>query len=223
MRAAYDAALKNKYGKDVYAGRLVDDLRQEENAWSVIEGNRDLIEDYFMEQLEFLAHQEISPQELERAKRRLTYGVWAAIKERLNTDVLTAERSKDSFGSIHAEVQSAYSTLSARGEVLYGCGGSITGEEALLNATPRNVFESVFGQKMSCPFCGATQYGDPCSPNQFCSDCRAEVVNGRVKSKGNGGKKVQKLDGLGFFEIISLELARYEQERKAKEAAKKAA
>jgi hypothetical protein len=76
---------------------------------------------------------------------------------------------------------------------------------------------------MSCPFCGATQYGDPCSSNQFCSDCKAEVVNGRIKSKGNGGKKVQKLEGPGFFEIISLELARYEQERKVKEAAKKAA
>jgi hypothetical protein len=223
MRVAYDAALKNKFGVNFFAGRAVDSVSPEENAWSVIECNRDLIEDYFMQQLEFLAHQDNTLNELERAKKRLTYGVWAAIKERLDNNAPNNDGSKDSLGSIHAEVQSAYSALSARGEVLFGCGGSISGEESLLNASPKNVFESIYGQKMSCPFCGATQYGDPCSSNQFCSDCKAEVANGRIKSKGNGGKKVQKLEGPGFFEIISLELARYEQERKVKEAAKKAA
>ncbi|HLG90881.1 MAG TPA: hypothetical protein VI336_01855, partial [Candidatus Saccharimonadales bacterium] len=99
---------------------------------------------------------------------------------------------------------------------------SISGEEALLSASSKDVFESIFGRKMGCPFCGATQYGDPCSPNQSCSNCSAQVVNGRVLSKGNGGKKTKKdSTELDFFQIISMELARYEQERRAKEVVRK--
>ena len=45
-------------------------------------------------------------------------------------------------------------------------------------------------KKMTCPFCGnKNQYGDPCSPNQHCRNCQARVVNGRVVSRGNGGRK----------------------------------
>jgi hypothetical protein len=45
-------------------------------------------------------------------------------------------------------------------------------------------------KKMTCPFCGdSKQYGDPCSPNQYCTRCHARVVNGKVVSKGNGGRK----------------------------------
>jgi len=45
-------------------------------------------------------------------------------------------------------------------------------------------------RKMTCPFCGnKNQYGDPCSPNQHCRNCQARVVNGRVVSRGNGGRK----------------------------------
>lgn len=214
MRDAYDTVLKQKYDTEFFAGRCLSDEIPEENAWSVIERNRDLIEDYFMPQIEFLARQNLPIHELERAKKRLTYGVWAAIKERLNADA--------GFGTIHQEVQSAYSALAARGEVLFGCGGSISGEEALLAASSKDVFEKIFGKKMSCPFCGATQYGDPCSANQLCSECNAEVVNGRVVSRGNGGKKSKKKQKApDIFEVISMELTRYEQERKANEAVKK--
>lgn len=45
-------------------------------------------------------------------------------------------------------------------------------------------------KKMTCPFCGdPNQYGDPCSSNQYCRSCTARVVNGKVTSKGNGGRK----------------------------------
>ncbi|HLG91248.1 MAG TPA: hypothetical protein VI336_03780 [Candidatus Saccharimonadales bacterium] len=223
MRDAYDTALKQKYGNEFFAGRRMDDAVPEENAWSVIEENRDLIEDYFMRQIDFLARQNIPTNELETAKKRLTYGVWATIRERLDNGALVIKKpSGADFGVIHNEVESAYSTLAARGEVLFGCGGSISGEEALLSASSKDVFESIFGRKMSCPFCGATQYGDHCSPNQFCSNCSAQVVNGRVLSKGNGRKKTKKdSTELDFFQIISIELARYEQERRSKEVVRK--
>lgn len=218
MRAAYDTSLKQKYGVDFFAGRRVHDMLPEENAWSAIKESRDLIEDYFMWQIELLARQDAPAHELEIAKKRLTYGVWAAIKERLDSNVLAAQKPEiDNLKAIQREVQSAYSTLSARGEILFGCGGSISDEESLLAASSKDVFERIFGRKMSCPYCGATQYGDPCSPNQSCGECKAEVVNGRIKSKGNGGKKAKRIEKApGIFQIISMELARYEYERKQK-------
>ena len=45
-------------------------------------------------------------------------------------------------------------------------------------------------EKMKCPFCGdPDQSGDPCSSHQYCNNCDARVRNGRVVSKGNGGRK----------------------------------
>lgn len=44
--------------------------------------------------------------------------------------------------------------------------------------------------RMTCPFCGdKNQSGKRCSPNQHCTNCDARVTNGRVVSKGDGGKK----------------------------------
>lgn len=46
-------------------------------------------------------------------------------------------------------------------------------------------------ERMTCPFChDKNQSGDPCSPNQHCNNCNARVVDGKVVSTGNGGKKV---------------------------------
>lgn len=45
-------------------------------------------------------------------------------------------------------------------------------------------------KRMTCPFCGdANQYGDPCSPNQYCTNCRAHVHNSKVISSGDGGAR----------------------------------
>ena len=43
---------------------------------------------------------------------------------------------------------------------------------------------------MSCPFCGSGVYGDPCSADQFCPTCTAEVRGGVVVSKGIGSRGV---------------------------------
>ena len=46
-------------------------------------------------------------------------------------------------------------------------------------------------EKMKCPFCkDENQRGDPCSPNQDCTSCRAKVRGGKVVSKGHGKRKV---------------------------------
>ncbi|HET6924221.1 MAG TPA: hypothetical protein VFH39_00120 [Candidatus Saccharimonadales bacterium] len=52
--------------------------------------------------------------------------------------------------------------------------------------------EESSGKKvMSCPFCSAKVYDDPCASVLTCWDCRAQVVNGRVVNKGNGGRKAR--------------------------------
>ena len=220
-REAYDGILKAKYGKEFYAGRAVGGKEPEENAWSLVIAHKDLIEDYFLNQIEYLACQQLSRSDLELAKKRLTYGVWAALRQRLDKNLPAVAEMKSGSGdyaSVKAEVGSAYTTLASRGEVLFGCGGSISGEATTMNASAQSVFERVFGKKMNCPFCGASQYGDPCSPNQLCTDCKAEVRNGKIVSKGRG-RQVKK----GVLEIFFDELAAWNQKYEAEKEIKKTA
>ncbi|MDB5163571.1 MAG: hypothetical protein JWS12_188 [Candidatus Saccharibacteria bacterium] len=42
---------------------------------------------------------------------------------------------------------------------------------------------------MSCPYCQAKVFDDPCAQVLACWDCKAIVVNGRVKYKGDGGSQ----------------------------------
>lgn len=59
--------------------------------------------------------------------------------------------------------------------------GGRTGEEA-----------EIGGKKlMSCPHCQALVYDDPCAVRLKCWDCGALVVNGKIKSTGDGGSKVR--------------------------------
>jgi hypothetical protein len=216
MRRSYDAVLEAKNGGEFFAGRQLDDSNSEENAWSFVSQNKDLIEDYFMAQIEELAAMNASRNELETAKKRLTYGVWAALKQRLDNSSLSVSAGSHSGLSIHQEVQGAYQSLAARGEVLFGCGGSIIGEQALVSASVKDVFDSIFKtEKMTCPFCDdKDQRGDPCSPNQSCTNCEAKVENGKVTNRGNGGRKKtgSKARTINIFEALSLELSRIDIE-----------
>lgn len=49
--------------------------------------------------------------------------------------------------------------------------------------------ESSGKRKMSCPFCKAKVYDDPCAKKLSCWDCKAMVMNGKVHSQGNGGSQ----------------------------------
>jgi len=42
---------------------------------------------------------------------------------------------------------------------------------------------------MSCPFCKAKVFDDPCAKKLSCWDCKARVVNGKVVDTGDGGFK----------------------------------
>jgi len=44
---------------------------------------------------------------------------------------------------------------------------------------------------MHCPYCSARVYDDPCARVLSCWDCKARVVNGQVRSKGDGGSKAR--------------------------------
>jgi hypothetical protein len=149
MRNAYDAAMSYKYHARFYAGRRQGE-NLEENVWSTMQKHKDLFEYYFGE-LEQLAYaSSLSRKELEVAKQKLTYGVWAALKERLNKNVFVShETSRQNPGtamdSLRHEVEAAYQIVSARGEVLLGCGGSIEGEQSILDLSPQAMLNLIFG------------------------------------------------------------------------------
>lgn len=205
MRQAYDEVLSAKHEASFYAGRRVAGNLPEENAWAGVIRHRDLVEDYFLKEIENLAKKNLPRPELEREKKRLTYGVWAALKSRLESIAIISDRpglAGNIYGiSVQQEVTCAYNEVASRGEMLLGCGGSMKGEgeQALLSAHSSDVFESVFGKKISCPFCGAAQYGDPCASRIKCADCEAEVRDSRVVNKGNGGSRARKARRLGSF------------------------
>jgi hypothetical protein len=222
MREAYDEVLSQKNNQRYYAGRSLRDELSQENAWSVVVENKDLIEDYFLNEIEKLAAYNLSDHQLEAVKKRLTYGVWAALKERLDMPAGFGEARSGGYGDtgLHHEVSMAYDKLAERGETLFGCGGAITGERATLNASPKDVFNGIFGgkrEKMNCPFCGASQYGDPCSSNQLCTACEAEVKNGKIVSKGKGRPLK-----IGFLDLLYESWREFNQKYEAEQAAKKA-
>ncbi|HSX53124.1 MAG TPA: hypothetical protein VLF90_02015 [Patescibacteria group bacterium] len=164
LRNAYDEVMENKYAHKFYAGRRIDSELPEQNAWEAIAQHDDLLQYYFTN-LESLARQNGSRAELDKSKKRLTYGVWAAIKERLSVAARSSnyrdvtKNIEYNPRSLDNEINQAYRLLSARGEILFGCGGSITGEDALLEGEAKDVFESIFGSKdetlkcVTCPLC----------------------------------------------------------------------
>jgi len=200
MRAGYDAKMSQKFGGDFRAGRRLGDNLSEENAWDTVRAYRDLIEDHFLKGIENLARSDhLSRAELETEKKRLTYGVWKALRNRLEQNTLLSDEAGDNYaygyGSVQEEVSAAYIEAAEHGEVLFGCGGAIRGEAAILQASPRDVLRSIFGRgekiNMTCPFCGATQHGDPCAASIQCSECEAKIEDGVVLSRGKGPKKAR--------------------------------
>lgn len=47
---------------------------------------------------------------------------------------------------------------------------------------------------MTCPFCSAKVFGDPCAKELTCADCVALVYEGKVLSRGNGGSAKRRAD-----------------------------
>lgn len=64
------------------------------------------------------------------------------------------------------------------------------------NTTDTDLTDLSEGKKrwMSCPHCKARVFDDPCAKVMSCRDCNALVVNGKVKSTGNGGSRKRRAD-----------------------------
>jgi len=149
---AYDDVLEAKTDQKHNSGRPVDSGEIEENAWQAIHQHRDLVE-YYFDNLQTLAGSDYASRtELEHAKKRLTYGFWAALKERLDNNAVPGRRASQyaehqTSGQhmfIQQEVNAAYHKLQARGETLFGCGGAIRPDETLMNAAPSEVFDAIY-------------------------------------------------------------------------------
>lgn len=61
--------------------------------------------------------------------------------------------------------------------------------ESSQSSLPSSIAERKY---MRCPYCGASQFGDPCARVLQCYSCSAKVVDGKVKSRGDGRKKHKK-------------------------------
>jgi|GEM_PF-3266903 len=102
--------------------------------------------------------------------------------------------------SIFQSLMSDFGAAGARSNRSYfACGLSMSlGQENDLNGGPQSAYGGVdnsqegSGKKvMSCPFCSAKVFDDPCAKVLSCWDCRARVVNGKVEYKGDGGSKAR--------------------------------
>lgn len=149
LRERYDAALACKHQDDFFAGRSRRDKIPEENAWEIIKKHGDLTA-YYFEKMEALARDDSTPRaDLERSVKRLTYGVWAALKQRLDNQSLhiNPETSQNPLAArlqLRLEVSRSYRILAERGEEILGCGGGISAEDALLEANSEDVFDAIF-------------------------------------------------------------------------------
>lgn len=112
----------------------------------------------------------------------------------LTTDSSAFQSMLSGFGADGARNNRGYSA----------CGTEIfAGKDGVNDGSPQSAFggadkdqdnagEGSSGKKhMNCPFCGARVYDDPCARVLACWDCRAQVVDGRVVSKGNGGSRAR--------------------------------
>lgn len=150
--AEYDRTMSQKYEQEYHAGRV--GIADPEEACSFIEQHSDVL-DYYLGQIEQLARDtELNPTDLERQKKKLTYGTWALIKELLDaknyTSVTTYTTTTTEMPEalIGQRINQAYINASLRNEQMIGCGGSINGD-SLTDMSPEEAFNSIFGNQTS--------------------------------------------------------------------------
>lgn len=99
-----------------------------------------------------------------------------------------------------ASFQSALGGFGAEGarnnRIYSACGLAISpGETGNSGDSPQRAFggtaESSGKKWMSCPYCPAKVFDDPCAKILCCPKCKAKVVNGHVVDKGDGGRKAR--------------------------------
>jgi len=171
--ATYDGVLEEKHGEPHFAGRTETEIN--ENAWTAVLKEKELT-DYFLQELESIAHGPLHGMELEKTTKRLVYGVWAAFKERLDGNHVTTVSGTNTLpdgtvsvsyerGDVAQEVQRAFDKFASEGRVLIGCGGSIDvlEGESIFSTSVKEVHSAIFGDKVcqeikdgqatTCPGC----------------------------------------------------------------------
>lgn len=155
---AYDKVMQQETGEKHSAGRRNSSGIQEQNAWYAIKQHGDLV-GLYLSDIENLALQtNLSRAETERAKRRLTYGFWATLKERLNKTTahigLVQQETNYNVAAVaqreaqlRAETAAAYQKSAKSGDVLSGCGGSMRAtDDSLEDLSPESAFDKIFGK-----------------------------------------------------------------------------
>lgn len=203
MRDAYDKALQLQSGERHYAGKRIG-AEQCDDAWELLHQHQDLL-DYLFDGIVAIAeNSELTRREQELAKKELTYGVWAAVKSRIDTTTIVSTRSTvptteyHHAARIHNEVKVAFARLQARGEVLVGCGGAIDSKaDALFDKDPSDVLDDIFGKaeepetsydfdkEMYCVVCQAPpkrkdENKKMCGPCGICKGCDSKL-SGKIK------------------------------------------
>jgi len=119
--------------------------------------------------------------------------------DKLNPDLLhlqaaDASQFQNALGGFGAEGAKNNRAVSACGiEIAPGGDKQNGGPQTAYGGTAESpqTEETSTKKMMTCPYCSAKVYDDPCAAILKCWDCAATVVNGRVISQGNGGSKAR--------------------------------
>ncbi len=201
LRGAYDKVLQLQSGEKHYAGKRVDQERCDD-AWELLHQHNDLLNYFFDGIVAIAENSELTRSEREIAKKELTYGVWAAVKSRIDSKAVvnsypTNLSTQYLAAQVHGEVQLAFARLQARGEVLVGCGGSLGGVDNIMDKDPSGVFDDIFGKaeepetkydfdkEMYCVVCQAPpkrkdEDKKMCGPCGICKGCDSKL-SGKIK------------------------------------------
>lgn len=174
--AEYDDALRAKYGGYWYAGRSQVDRR---NTYDYVCSQPDIV-DYFIKNGD-------------PADGAAMYDFVAYIDQQFNASRYESDCSIASSGiiDVKSDIADAGDTARAEGKTFSGCGIQLSSTDTENDTLSLLGFGNQF-KRMSCPFCHSAVWGDPCSSHQKCNSCNAEVLGGKVVSKGNAHEKVQK-------------------------------
>ncbi|MBI1857229.1 hypothetical protein HY003_01090 [Candidatus Saccharibacteria bacterium] len=191
LRNIYDQILSAKLGIETYAGRTSLD---KQNSWQLLHQQTDLLAYYKDESIK-LALSELNGKELEIAKKKLTYGIWAAVKRRIDNNIAPQALWSDArdvryveditalYNLLAEEVSESFRSAQQLGEVLLACGGSIGN---ILEAAVADVHKMIFGKKddknekkeimkcVTCPFCKKTVDAIKTKSKICCPNCKAE-------------------------------------------------
>lgn len=192
MLRTYDGTLVKQYGGEFYAGRRGVD--KQENAWEDLLQHKNIIE-YYLHSIEELAASDMVADELEEAVKRLTYGVWAALKYRIEDGVWSEEQSVGDGYNLHDEaayqylayeVQASYERAQAAHEEFISCGGSVSAannQTSFLSMSPMKVFDSLFGEAAKSLLGNSSESSYKFDNYMYCVVCQAPPTESEKKSE----------------------------------------